>query len=447
MTYKFWHLFLLQGLVASRCVAADGIAAPMHLSLLEAHNQALAHNQPLAAAQNKVDAATAAKRQTWAGHLPQISLSEQVVRSNDAVNAFGFKLKQERFTQADFALDALNKPGAVTNFQTSLNVHQPLFNGGQAIYQRRQAAAAMKATQAQLVRQQQETVRQTSQAYWDLVLAREALKTVRQGLTMAHAHAHMAQAHYEQQLVPLTDLLAAQVRVAELKNEEITAVYHIGNAEDRLSLFMGLDPTAFIPTDGLKPISVDLPLAELEAVARQQRPDLAAMQQQVEAVRQSVKVEQAAYLPHVNAFARVDLDADTPLARQGEGWTVGAVITWNLFSGFNTVGAVQQANAQQAQAKAQLSYLQQQIDRQVRQAHRALSAAQNQIHVAKEALDQTQERQRISKLQYKEGLITATDLLAAETAQTQTHLRLLQALHALNVGVAQLELAVGKKLQ
>ena len=447
MTYKIWHFFLLQGLVASAFIASDGKAAPMDLSLGEAHNQALAHNQQLEAAQKGVDEAHAAKRQTWAGHLPQISLSEQVVRSNDAVNAFGFKLKQESFTQADFALDALNKPGAVSNFQTTFNVRQPLYNGGQAIYGRRQASAAVKATQAQLVRHRQETVLQTSQAYWGLVLAQEILKAVRQGLKTAQAHAKMAQAHYEQQLAPLTDLLAAQVRVAELKNEEIAAVYRIGDAEDGLSLVMGLEPTAFTTTDHLQPISVDLPLAELEAIARQQRPDLAAMHQQVEAVRQGVKVERAAYLPHLNAFAQVDLDADAPFARQGESWMVGAVVTWNLFSGFRTVGAIQEAKARQAQAKAQLSFLQQEIGRQVRRAHRALSATQSQIHVAREALDQAQERQRISKLQYEEGLITATDLLAAETAQTRTHLRLLQALHTLNVGFAQLEFAVGEKLQ
>ena len=446
MTHKTWHSLFLQGLIASGFLAADSIAAPVGISLQEAHNQALAHNQPLAAAHTGVDEAKAAKRQTWAGHLPRISLTEQVVRSNDAVNAFGFKLVQESFTQADFALDALNRPGAVSDFQTTLDVRQPLFNGGQAIYGRRRAAAAVRAAEARLVSRRQEIVLQTSQAYWDLVLAREALQAIRQGLKTAQAHTQMAEAHYRQQLVPLTDLLAAQVRVAELQNEEIAAIYRIGDAEDGLSLVMGLAPTTFTPTDDLKPITVDLPLTELAVTARQQRPDLAAMQQRVEAIRQGVKVERAAYLPHLNAFARLALDADTPLARQGESWTVGAVITWNLFSGYRTVGAIQQAKAQQAQAQAQLSFLQQQIDRQVRQAHRALSAAQSQIRVARKALEQTQERQRISKLQYEEGLITAADLLAAATAQMQTRLRLLQALHALNVGFAQLEFAVGKKL-
>ena len=50
-------------------------------------------------------------------------------------------------------------------------------------------------------------------------------------------------------------------------------------------------------------------------------------------------------------------------------------------------------------------------------------------------------------LQYQEELVTATDLLDAETGLTQARMRRLQALHALNVGTARLEYAVGRPVQ
>ena len=107
-------------------------AQPVVLTLNQAQETALAHNQMLKAARAGVDQARAVKLQTWSGYLPSISVSEGVTRSNDAVHAFGVKLKQERFSQADFAVSALNYPQEITNFQTKLEVTQPLFNGGQA---------------------------------------------------------------------------------------------------------------------------------------------------------------------------------------------------------------------------------------------------------------------------------------------------------------------------
>jgi outer membrane protein TolC len=70
-------------------------------------------------------------------------------------------------------------------------------------------------------------------------------------------------------------------------------------------------------------------------------------------------------------------------------------------------------------------------------------AANAQVDVAEGALRQADERLRITQLLYKEGLATATDLLGAEAGQTQSKVRRLQALHALNVGLARLDFTVG----
>ena len=437
---------ILGGLLSAALTLPAGAESRVVLSLMEAQEQALQGNQMLNLARAGVDQARAARLQSRAGFLPSFTVSEQALRSNDAVNAFGFKLKQENFAQTDFAIDALNRPAAATDFQTTFQIQQPVFNGGQALYGRRQAGAGVRAAAAQLVRGQQEVVLHTAVAYWGLVLARGALQAVQQGLETARAHVAVAQAHYEQQTVPLTDLLAAQVRVAELRNEEITAANRVAAAADGLSLVLGLDSQIeVVPADSLEGRRVGVSLEELVA-AGQQRPDLMAMKHQAAAARHGVKVARAAHLPHLNGFVRVDLDADAPFARQGESWTVGALVTWNLFAGFRTIGAVQQAKAQVAQAEARTAFLQGQTEREVRQACRQVEAAHTQIEVAAGAVEQAEERLRISRLQYQEGLVTGADLLDAETVLTQALIRRLQALHALNVGVAQLEFAAGVRV-
>ena len=50
--------------------------------------------------------------------LPQLSFTEDISRGNDPVYAFGTRLRQRQFTQADFALNALNFPQPIGNFST-----------------------------------------------------------------------------------------------------------------------------------------------------------------------------------------------------------------------------------------------------------------------------------------------------------------------------------------
>jgi outer membrane protein TolC len=50
--------------------------------------------------------------------LPQLGFTEDISRGNDPVYAFGTRLRQRLFTQADFALNALNFPQPIGNFST-----------------------------------------------------------------------------------------------------------------------------------------------------------------------------------------------------------------------------------------------------------------------------------------------------------------------------------------
>lgn len=433
---------LLFALIAVWPVGAEQTLA---VSLDQVRQQVVAQNPLLEIAKKEVDHARAERLQALSGHLPQIHLSERVLRSNDAVSAFSLKLKQENFTHGDFAIDALNRPEAISDIQTTIELRQPLFNGGLTLHGRGQATAALHATQAQFVRRQQQIELQATEAYWGLVLAREGLEVVRTGLVAAREFAAVARAHHQQQIVPLTDLLAAELRVAELASAEIAADNRIGEANDKLSLLLGLHSTVeVVPLDSLVQDEVEAELSALVVNALQSRPDLGAMGYQVEAARKGVRVERAEYLPHLNAFARIDLNAEELFARQGESWMVGVVMSWNLFSGFATVGAVRQAEARLAQAKAQDRYLHQQIERQVRRAFREVTAAQARIRIGEQTVRHARERRRISQRQYAAGLSTVADLLATEAGLTDAWIRHLEDLHVLGIGLARLEFAVGE---
>ena len=62
--------------------------------------------------------ANASARLARTSLLPQLNFTEDISRGDDPVYAFGMRLRQRQFTQADFALNDLNRPQPIGNFSS-----------------------------------------------------------------------------------------------------------------------------------------------------------------------------------------------------------------------------------------------------------------------------------------------------------------------------------------
>ena len=88
------------------------------LTLRQAINEALGQSPEAAIARaDSLDAKSAAGM-ARTRLLPQLGFTEDISRSNDPVYAFGTRLRQRQFTQADFALNSLNLPQPIGNFSS-----------------------------------------------------------------------------------------------------------------------------------------------------------------------------------------------------------------------------------------------------------------------------------------------------------------------------------------
>ena len=90
------------------------------ISLEQAIQIALEKNPLRKAALADQKAAAAGVQQARSLLLPHIGFSETATRGNDPVYVFGTKLRQQRFTTADFALNALNRPTPISNFSSTV---------------------------------------------------------------------------------------------------------------------------------------------------------------------------------------------------------------------------------------------------------------------------------------------------------------------------------------
>jgi outer membrane protein TolC len=417
----------------------------VRLSVEEALRRARTESFPVRRADAEVDAATARRRQTLGLFLPQITASERGVATTDPVNAFGLTLKQERFTQQDFAVDALNTPDRVDHFGTQVEVRQPLLNLD-GLFERRAAGDAARAAARQRERTRATVAFRVKKGYYGLLLAERRVAVIDSALDAARATRDQAQALYEEGIINRADQLAAAVRVSALESRRTEAVAARRTAADRLRFLIGIeDDVAIAPTDTLALEDTTLAPVSVRAVNRR-RSDMQALRLRTDAARETVRARWLAFVPTLNARGTSGWYDDTPFGTRGRSWTAGVSLSWSLFEGYQQIGRAQQAEAELQRAEIALQQQSLQNEVAINAACRDLEAARERIEQARRAVEQAEESLRIRADRYAEGMARTTDLLQAEATLAERRLAALQALYDHNVAVYRLELLTERDL-
>ncbi|WP_138431497.1 TolC family protein [Fodinibius saliphilus] len=394
-------------------------------------------------AESDVNKVRSQYRQTNATFLPQILLEETGTYTNDPLNVFGLKLKQEVVTQADFNPALLNAPDPYENFTTKLSVQQPLINSDM-LFKRSAVRDQLEAARKQLQGTIEHARFQVKDTYYRLMLMQNRLSVIEKSLTMAKENRRQAANYYEQNMISKADYLAAKVRVLELESKQSRTSNQLQNVQDNLRYLLGIkEEVTILPTDSLevKPVST-------ENIDPQQvtNSKLQALQYRLSSARQMLRSSKFNFVPSLNLFGSYEFNDDNLFGTQGESFMVGATLKWNLFSGFSKVGKVMESRADLK--KAELAYESQRFknEMEVKQARRSLQQAQKQLNFAKSSVEQAREDFRIRKNRYNQGLEKTTDLLAAETKLAQTRAQRLNAMYQYNLSIATLELLLEQEI-
>ncbi len=444
-------LVLALGLIgtAPRAVQAQDTpsdpAPLLSLSVEEALEQARSNSFPTRTADAEQDAARARKRQSLGVFLPRITATERGLATTDPVNAFGSKLRQERFTQQDLQLDALNTPDRVDHFATQLEVEQPILNLD-GIFERRAASDAARAASQKAERTDALVTFRVKKGYYGLLLAKRRVGAIETALETARANRDQVQALYEEGIVNEADRLAAEVRVSELESRRTEVRAKRDNAADRLRVLLGIDrPVQIEPTDSLRQEEASVGPISLPEV-NQRRSDMQALRARADAAREKKRSRWLAFLPTLNARGTSGWYDDRPFGGAGQSWTAGVSLSWSLFDGYQQIGAAQEAEAKLRRAEIALERKSLENEVKIASARRDLQSARERIQQARRAVEQAEESLRIRTNRHEEGLAQTTDLLQAETTLAERRLASLRALYEHNVTVYRLELLTERAL-
>ena len=419
---------------------------PSSLTLQQAVNVALEKNPQRKAALADTRAASADVREARSFLLPHVTFSETATRGNDPVYVFGSKLRQQRFTTADFALNVLNTPTPFGNFATRFGGTWNLFDSFASWRAVNRAERVKDATGHQLDRTDQEIVFRVVDSYYAVLVAKKQLEVAEQAMKTAQAILGRSRDRFEAGVVVESDYLSAQVRLAARKQELIRAQNNLALARVQLSTAMGLSTeNVFDPADTLAERNLPaMSLEEVEKHAVEMGPDLKRVRSEEAAQQQSVSIARSASGPRVNAFAGWEADNPTFVAGGGgNNWLAGIEVQFDIFQGGAKRAQLSRERAMQEKAAALKEMATDAVRLEVRRAYYDVDAARQLVEVARAAIAESQESLRINQNRYDSGLSTITDLLAAEEAARRSQTDYWEAVYRYHTGYANLELASG----
>jgi outer membrane protein TolC len=442
-----WPLGLLYLLFcASLSLVAQSTSASETLSLEQAVKIALQNNSLLKASELGVEAAQANVRFEASAYLPKLSFDHTFTRGNNPVYVFGSLLTQRRFTQENFALDRLNVPPPLSNFQNRFSATQYVYDFGKISSRVAQSRVSSRLSEKELDATRSDLIFRVVKAYYEALLAREMVQVAETAVSSARAAEDSARARLQAGVALESDLLSVQVHRAGQEEELLKASTVERLARSALCFELGVPlERQFILVQQVAPLSGGATdLSTLQNAALQNRPDYGQTELALQQQELGVKAARSEFFPTVSLFGSWETDDQSFASRAGNNWLAGMNIHFNLFDGRASAARLAESRLQQSRALAMRDRLGQAIRLQVQKAFLDLETAGQRITVSQEAVKQAEESVRIIRNRYDAGLATVTDLLRAETAVSAAKGNHLRAVFDQRIGAANLDLQVGR---
>lgn len=436
---------ILSGVLTVAAVFAAGVGPlsaqqEVKLTLQEARELARERSPLARTARLRAVAAGEAGRAAAASRWPVVGLEAGAVHSNDPVAAFGGRLRQGRFTQPDFELDALNHPDPLTDWSAAAGLTWT------PVDLAREARVAAAGAQAAASRSGAEWAGREAEygavvRYLEAVAADERLATATSALEAAEANLAVTRRRMEEGVLTQADVLRSRAAAEGSRARRIDAERAVADARDALASALGLG-------GGVVPVPDGATLEEVPPIPSggvvDGRADLVASEYAVRGAQALVNQSRRARLPTVEGFARVETHALTAFGAPEDDWMLGFRLRVPLFTGFALSAREQRARANHEAARIGHEDRVTRAERARDGALRATTSARSSLVAAEAGAEAATEAVRLVRRRFEEGMATVADLLAAEAAAVETASAETDARLAVRAAVARVELMTGE---
>jgi outer membrane protein TolC len=411
---------------------ATGTVLP--LSFKEAIDRALRSNLGLLLSSDSSMAARGKKWEELSRLLPSISASANQSAQQIDLAALGFRFN---FPGVPSVV------GPVGTFDARVYLSAPLFDW-HSIQRERGAQAYEVAARYRYNDAREMVVLAAGNEY--LVTLSAAARVDAAQAEVETAQALFNKAHDQQSagVSPAIDTLRAQVELQTRQQQLIVARNNYAKQKLLLARTIGLPPgqefnlTDEAPYKPLTPMSVEQALQR----AYIGRADYQAAAQEVRAAEQFRRAATAEHLPTLDISGNYGA-AGVNVGDSHGVFLAGATLAIPIFAGGRTHADVLQAEATLRQSRQQLESLRAQIDYDVRSALLDLSAANDQVQVARSALDLANQTLVQARDRFTAGVADNLEVIEAQDAVASANENYIGSLYAHNVAKVLLARAIG----
>jgi outer membrane protein len=450
-----WSGWLILALVTlATVVGAESapIIPGSQLTLKEAIAIALRFHPRRREAATQSDVATERVGEARSALLPQVYSSAQYLRSTD--NGIGntqfYSLDMfPRISGVNHDLpsnDFSQSSETSNNYLLGVSFSQFLLDFGRHwgyVEQRRFEAAAAHA-QEDLV--ELDLIFEVSQRYLSLLAAQQMVRVYEKAVEQRRYHLHEAQVKANAALRPELDVYVTQAELERAQLSLVNARNAVADGKVALDNAMGLSDEApdYQPADVLTYGKVPDNMAALVRTAMRERPDLAAVEDQIRAMGAQIKEYRSDYLPTATAMGGYNaMSTGLPAVNN---FNVALVITWPMFNGFLTTHQVEETKLQQDALEEGFDDLRQRIILQVKTAFLDWQASLERIRRAEGAVAASSVELELAEKRYEAGLTNIVELEDAQRHYTFDDAEYANALYSYSLAKAQVDQATGRSL-
>jgi len=440
--------------------------AQYFLSLDSCRQLALRNNKQLSISKVKKEAAMNVRKAARTKFLPRLNaygsysfFSKEISLLNDnqksrlsnlgttAVNTIGSGLSQSAFASilgelsqevdvsdlAGTVEGLLNKRGSqiVDAFRTdtrniftaSIMVTQPIFMGGRITAINKIADYSERMADIGYDQKTQEIIYNVENAYWLVVSLKHKQQLANKYLELVKTLGSDVQKMINQGVATRADGLTVDVKINEAEMQKTQADNGLSLAKMYLSQLCGL------------PISDEITLADEnaetlnEAVASadfdtdkaiEQRPELQMLQTAVDITGQVTKMARADYMPMIALTGGYLVSNPNVFNgfqnKFGGVWNVGVLLRVPIWNWFETAYKIRASKSATTMAKLEYDEAKEKIELQLNQSSFKVKEANKKYAMTLKNTEKANENLRCANLGFKEGVISSTTVMEAQTA-------------------------------
>jgi outer membrane protein TolC len=359
-------------------------------------------NPDVRRAQAQIDAARGQARQTLARSLPTLTGTASTnfhVLTGVGPNIF----------QPGTVGEVPNPRG---NVATDLSLRIPLFSM-QNWHDHGTAKVQIKQAEISLEEAERQVLGGLAESIAGVVTAERLAEVTRESLNSALLALELSERRSRLGAISKVDVLRAAQEVAASRGQVIEGDETLRQARETLGLALGSSGDWGVsPAIRLDRLGDDARRVCKKTDTIDQRSDLRASSATKEVTDRNVKSVDYAFLPRLDGASTFTYNTNQFAAatRDHLTWTIGAVLTWNLYDGGLRYGQRGSAIAAQTTANLDNQDLRRRAELEVTQALRAVQVAESQLAVASTSRDVALENAHIAQLRFMNGTGTSFDM-------------------------------------